>query len=221
MTERAARHAAVLAPEHRWPPIVAVIVALVLWLLLPGFFFGPYTWVAVAACALLVVPLVALNPSHLTRETQWSRVVSVVLSVLLLLFNQVLLVRLVYELLTAPEAEGIGVLVAALQLWTTNAIAFGLLYWDLELGGSVARRGAARDLTRADFQFPQDALPAFVSWRPRFVDYLYTSVTAGLAFSAADALPLSHRAKALMAIEAFSSYIIMVLVIARAVSAIS
>lgn len=207
--------------EHRWPAIVAVLAVLVLWLLLPSFFLAPLRWIAVSVCALLVIPLIVLNPHHLVRQTRWSRWFSLILGILLLLVTQALLIQLVHELLTAPDAEGISILLAALQLWVTNAIAFGLLYWELDLGGPVARARGARDVARADFVFPQDTAREFRDWRPRYFDYLYISLTAGMAFSAADALPITRRAKAFMAVEALSGFIISVLVIARAVSAIT
>ena len=207
--------------EHRWPAIAGVIVVLVLWLLLPGFFFTPLRVVAVVVCALLVIPLVVLNPHHLVRQTAWSRVMSVTLAIVLLAVTQVLLVQLVYELLTAPVDDGFGILLAALQLWVTNAIAFGLLYWEIDLGGPVARARGARDVARADFLFPQDSTTGFDAWRPRYFDYLYISLTAGIAFSPADALPITRRAKAFMAVEALAGFIMSVLVIARAVSAIT
>lgn len=206
--------------EHRWPPIAAVVVALGLWALLPPF-IEPLRWVAVIVCALITVPLIVLNPHRLTRETRWSRALSVGLSLLLLLFNQVLLVRLVYELLTAPDAEGVAVLVVALQLWVTNSIAFGLLYSELDRGGPVARSTVVTGLGEADFLFPQDTLPSHPDWRPRFFDYLFVSLTAGMAFSPADAQPLRRRMKAVMAIEAVSGYILTALVIARAVSVVT
>lgn len=220
MTQLAA-HDAAARPEHRWPPVVGVLAAMVLWMLLPGLFYTPWRWVAVAVCALLVVPLVVLNPHRMTKQTTWSRGLGVALSVFLLAFNQVLLVRLISELLTAPDAEGIAVLVAALQLWTTNAIAFGLIYWELDRGGPVARASHLGDPARADFAFPQDSSEIYSGWRPRFFDYFYVSLTAGIAFSAADALPLTRRMKAFMALEALSAYILSVLVIARAVSAVT
>lgn len=207
--------------EHRWPAIVGVLIVLVLWLLLPGFFFAPLRVVAVVVCALLVIPLVVLNPHHLVRQTAWSRAMSVGLAFVLLTVTQVLLVQLVYELLTAPVSDGFGILLAALQLWVTNAIAFGLLYWELDLGGPVARARAPRDASRADFLFPQDSTPGCGAWRPRYFDYFYISLTAGIAFSAADALPLTRRAKAFMSVEALAGFIMSVLVIARAVSAIT
>ncbi len=207
--------------EHRWPAIAGVLVVMVLWLLLPGFFFAPLRFVAVAVCALLVIPLVVLNPHHLVRQTAWSRVTSVALAFVLLAVTQVLLVQLVYELLTAPVSDGFGILLAALQLWVTNAIAFGLLYWEIDQGGPVARARGVRDIARADFLFPQDSTPGFEAWRPRYFDYAYISLTAGIAFSAADALPITRRAKAFMAVEALAGFIMSVLVIARAVSAIT
>lgn len=207
--------------EHRWPAIAGVLAVLVLWLLLPNFFLEPLRWIAVGVCALLVVPLIVLNPHHLVRQTTWSRWLSLILGVVLLVVTQVLLVQLVYELLTAPDAEGISILLAALQLWVTNAIAFGLLYWELDLGGPVARARGPRDVVRADFIFPQDSTPGFGAWQPRYFDYLYISLTAGMAFSPADALPITRRAKAFMAIEALAGFIMSVLVIARAVSAIT
>ncbi|MDX2376699.1 hypothetical protein M4I32_07790 [Microbacterium sp. LRZ72] len=209
------------APEHRWPPIVAVAAAMVLWMLLPGYFFPPLRAAAVVACAALILPLVVLNPHHLTRQTAWSRALSVGLVLVLLVFNQVLLVRLVFELLTAPQTEGLSVLIAALQLWATNAIAFGLLLWELDGGGPVARAVGARTRAGSDIQFPQDLADEFSRWRPRFFDYLYVSITAGIAFSPADAVPLTRRAKAFLAAEAVSAYIISVLVIARAVSTVA
>jgi uncharacterized membrane protein len=207
--------------EHRWPAIAGVLAVLILWLLLPSFFLGPLRWVAAGVCALLVIPLIVLNPHHLVRQTTWSRWLSLILGVLLLLVTQALLVQLVFELLTAPDAEGISILLAALQLWVTNAIAFGLLYWELDLGGPVARARGPRDVARADFVFPQDTAPGFGTWRPRYFDYLYISLTAGMAFSPADAPPITRRAKAFMGVEALAGFIMSVLVIARAVSAIT
>jgi hypothetical protein len=55
-------------------------------------------------------------------------------------------------------------------------------------------------------------------WTANFVDYLYYSISNSMAFSPPDAVPLTNRAKILTALEAFGAYILLVLVIARAVS---
>ena len=53
---------------------------------------------------------------------------------------------------------------------------------------------------------------------PGFIDYLYVSVTNSSAFSPTDTMPLSPRAKLLMALESVSALMLSVLVIARGVS---
>ena len=117
-----------------------------------------------------------------------------------------------------------------LQVWVTNVIAFALVYWDMDRGGPVTRRHASRsELPDADFRFPQDedhdAVDEVASrssrnsgWVPSFADYLYFSLSNSMAFSPADTMPLSVRAKALMGIESFGGFVLLALVIARAVS---
>lgn len=221
-----------LLPEHRWPPAVAVLVVLLLWALLPSAF---YTWLRFGAVGLALaalVPLIIFNPHRLNREERWSRALSLALSLSLLMINQVLLVQLIYELIASPPSGGGLILLAALQVWATNAIVFALVFWEIDRGGPVARGIRSRaDLTPADFRFPQDEdhdavtevaarSSQIAGWRPRFFDYLYSSMTDGIAFSAADAMPLTHRAKLLMAIQALSAYVLGLLVVARAVAAI-
>jgi hypothetical protein len=96
----------------------------------------------------------------------------------------------------------------------------------------VRRTQADRDdLPPADFRFPQDedhdaitevaARSSLKSgWAPGFIDYLYVSVTNSSAFSPTDTMPLSPRAKLLMAAESVSAIVLSVLVIARGVSLI-
>ena len=67
--------------------------------------------------------------------------------------------------------------------------------------------------------FPQHTLndPAYQGWKPGFVDYLFLAFTTATAFSPADALPLTARAKLLMMLEATISLITVALVASRAV----
>ena len=132
---------------------------------------------------------------------------------------------------------GVGVLVASLVshsglqltgrqllftgagVWLTDAIAFGLAFWELDCGGPVARALAANRV-KPDFQFPQDENPQLArdSWSPRLWDYLYLSITNSIAFSPTDAMPLTRQAKALMAAESMLSAVTVLLVAARAVN---
>ena len=55
-------------------------------------------------------------------------------------------------------------------------------------------------------------------WHPKFVDYLYVSLTNVMAFSPTDTMPLARWAKAMMAVQAMVALSTAGLVIARAVN---
>ena len=218
--------------EHRLPPAVAVLVAIALYALLPGsLLFAPRLLIPGLEFALLVV-LVAHNPRRLTRQTRWSRLSSLGLAALVCLTNLVALALLVRDLVQ-PSADGKALLLAALQVWATNVIAFGLLYWELDRGGPVARVREPRNrIPLADFRFTQDETAGTVAevaagssqnsdWIPLFVDYLYLSTTNSSAFSPTDTMPLSPRAKILMGVQATAALLTSLLVIARAVGQLS
>ncbi|MFT2692948.1 hypothetical protein [Clavibacter zhangzhiyongii] len=215
--------------ESRWPAAVGLLAAVALYGVAPTAVPAGARIAVVAVAVALLVPLVALNPRRLDRETAWSRGLGLALGGLLLVANQVSLVALVVALVDASEA-GAELLLTALQVWTTNVLAFALVYWELDRGGPVARRTHARAaLAPADFRFPQDEDAGAVSevarrsseqadWVPGFVDYAYFSLTNSMAYSPTDTMPLSHRAKGLMSLQAFAGFVILALVIARAVN---
>lgn len=215
--------------EHRWPAAVAILVAVVLYATLPSSFTPALRYVVIGLCLALFIPLIALNPHHLRRETTWSKIMSRSLIGVLLGANLVALGQLVYQLV-AERADGPGLLLAAVQVWVTNVIAFALVYWEMDRGGPIARRNLPRaQVELADFRFPQDEdhdaseevagrSSKTSDWMPGYVDYLYFSASDSMAFSPTDAMPLTHRAKLLMAAEAFIGFVILALVIARAVS---
>jgi uncharacterized membrane protein len=136
-------------------------------------------------------------------------------------------------LLAVSDAVGVGVLIAALAgtsaaslsagdllahgivVWLSNIITFGLLFWQLDEGGPRLR--TERDRALPDFQFPQDEVPR-AGWTPRLTDYLYVALTNAIAVSPTDTMPLTGRAKGLMAAESLISYAVVILVVARAVN---
>jgi uncharacterized membrane protein len=218
-------------PEHRWPAVIATVVALAAYAVLPSVVpvFERYTVVSI--CTLMLLALVIYNPHHLTRESRWSRVAEIVLSILILAANQVAFVETIIRLLN-KHGSGSDLLLASLQVWVTNVIAFALVYWVIDRGGPVSRVTVARhELPLADFRFPQDedhdaidevarGSSAKRDWVPNYIDYFYFSLANSMAFSATDTMPLTHRAKLLMALESFSGFVLLALVIARAVSLI-
>lgn len=216
--------------EHRWPAVLGLLLALGLYATLPSVFFPALRYGVVGIGLAMLIPLVVLNPHHLHRETAWSKRLATGQALLLVTANGVALVQLIGLLTTRGNDDGPGILLAALQIWVTNIIAFALVFWELDRGGPVSRRHAARkDLPPADFRFPQDedhdAIEEVAArssqrtgWVASFIDYLYFSLSNSMAFSPTDTMPLSARAKALMGLEAAGGFILLALVIARAVS---
>jgi hypothetical protein len=216
--------------ESRYPAAIAVVAAVALYFLLPSpLILGPRLVVPVLELALFT-PLVWANPKRMTRETKQLRLLSIGLVLLIALVNSVALVLLVDELVNGNTKQGGLLLLGAGQVWVTNMIVFALAFWELDRGGPVARARTPRhELSPADFRFPQDEdhdaiaevavrSSARSDWAPAFLDYLYVSVTNSSAFSPTDTMPLSHRAKLLMASESVSAIVLSVIVIARGVS---
>jgi uncharacterized membrane protein len=175
-----------------------------------------WMWLVLAAPALfLIVLLLAVPRALLSPGKVWDA------GVVLL------------GLLVAADAVGVAVLLAALAssragdlsagdllahgavVWLANIITFGLLFWQVDDGGPRLR--AERGRHDPDFQFPQDAIRR-AGWIPRLTDYLYVSLTNATAVSPTDTMPLTRRAKGLMAVESLISYAIVILVVARAVN---
>jgi uncharacterized membrane protein len=206
--------------EVRLPASIAVVVAAALHALLPSALLIEPRWVIPAVEIALLVPLIAVNPLRLTRETSRSRIVGLVLVGVIIMTNLVSLGYLMHELTALHVSNGRELLLAALQVWLTNIVAFALVFWELDRGGAVARLpSSGTPLRRADFLFPQDDPDvAEPEWFPLFVDYLYVSITNSTAFSPTDTLPLTTRAKALMSLQAITALVTSLLVIARAVN---
>jgi hypothetical protein len=217
--------------ESRYPAAAAIVVAIVLYAALPSTLvvLGPRFLVPLLELVLLVGLLVG-NPRRMTRETTVLRWVSIGLILLIAAANVTALVLLVDALVNGTSQNGGSLLAGAAQVWGTNIIVFALAFWELDRGGPVVRTRAARsDLPAADFRFPQDEDHDAVQevavrsakksdWTPGFLDYLYVSTTNSSAFSPTDTMPLSHRAKMLMATESVSALLLSVIVIARGVS---
>jgi hypothetical protein len=203
--------------ESRWPPALAVLAALALYITLPPHLtLGP-AWLMPALVVALLIPLVFLGPVR-PEEAPMRRRVGILLIAIVNAANVASLVLLVHTLLTPGNKEnGWQLVVSASAIWFTNILVFGLWYWELDRGGPQQRlRAHKRD---ADFLFQQMSSPACgpLGWLPSFADYLYVAFTNATAFSPADTMPLTTMAKTLMTIEALISLLTVVLVLGRAV----
>jgi hypothetical protein len=177
-----------------------------------------WIWLLVGAPAfLLTIDLsLALRGKGLVR----SRRAALVLLGLLVLGNFVALTILVAALVSQKTSDLTGgqLLLTGFAIYTADVIVFGILFWELEAGGPVARK-RVRERTPPDFRFPQDESEVSPKgWHPQVWDYLYVSLTNSIAFSPTDTMPVSLRAKALMGLESAISAVTVLLVAARAVN---
>lgn len=205
--------------EKRWPVSLAAAAAIVLQVALPHrLSFHPY-WLLPAVEALVLIGLLAANPSHINRRSRVLRAASVSLIAVTSLGNAWSAGHLVHALLQGKAGESAGpLLTTGSAIWLTNVIIFALWYWELDRGGPAARANAERDWP--DFQFPQMDNPNLAPphWEPTFFDYFYVSFTNATAFSPTDVMPLSRWAKMTMLTQSAISLVTVALVVARAVN---
>jgi uncharacterized membrane protein len=179
-----------------------------------------WMWLVVAAPYVLLAATLLLGLKRLVQHDHRREIVIGLLSVVWF-FNLLGVVVLVASLIahSASRITGAQLLASGGSVWFTNAIAFGLAFWELDSGGPVAR-ALATGARKPDFQFPQDENPQLArpGWYPRLWDYFYVSLTNATAFSPTDAMPMTRTAKALMAAESMLSVVTVLLVAARAVN---
>jgi len=119
-------------------------------------------------------------------------------------------------IVTHSVLSGEQLLASAITIFITNIIVYALWYWEIDSPGLTRTLWSKYD---KDFQFTQQDLAAeFPTWQPQFVDYLYLSMTNAVNFAPADARPLTHQAKLLMASQSLISVFTLALVLARSVS---
>jgi hypothetical protein len=210
--------------ESRLPPAAALIVfmslniALRVWLPHEGAVRVP--WLVPAIEVALLVMLLLSDPLSRARRAQVLRPVTVTLVVVLVVAALWATTLLVYDLV-----KGIGVtespsrlLASGAVVWLGNNLSFALLYWLVDSGGPVAR---TRGGPPVDFAFTQQMSPELAppGWRPLFLDYLHLGFTNATAFSPTDVMPLTHRAKYTMLVQATVALALFGLIVARAVNA--
>lgn len=214
-----------LIGESRWPPVAALLVflglnvGLRLWL--PGDGAIGVPWLLPAVEFVLLGVLLAHDPVSPHRRAPWMRRILIALVILLVLAALLGTALLIKDLIKGQGvANSPGTLLAAGGLvWLGNNLAFSLLYWLLDSGGPVAR--AHRHPRYFDFAFTQQLNPELAppGWRPVFADYLHLGFTNATAFSPTDVMPLTHRAKYSMLVQATVALALFGLVVARAVNA--
>jgi hypothetical protein len=217
--KRDAGWGATAGQARRWPALLAILAAMVLYLTLPGhLYYGPIWLFPEVEGALFLALLVARQIEDV--EYIWERGMAIGLIATMNAANIGSLLLLIHGLTGSALFQGhkitaLNLIVWSSQIWLTNVIVFGLWYWELDRGGPAARchpRHRAPDLLFPQMVNPDAAPPG---WTPSFFDYLYTSFTNAAAFSPTDTMPLSEWAKFLFMVQSLASLVTVALVIAR------
>ena len=165
--------------------------------------------------------LIAATPAHVVGRARWLRPLAISLIGLLAVVAMVANVILITDLVKGSKVtqSATSLLASGAIIWLGNALIFGLLYWELDSGGPLARYRRERE--HPDFAFTQQLNPELApeGWRPVYVDYLILGITTSTAFSPTDVMPMSPWAKLMMALQSLVSLTVIGLVIARAVNA--
>jgi uncharacterized membrane protein len=201
-----------------WPAQLTVLAAIVLQLSLPERLTVGPTWLLPALEGALVLGLAMATPRELEQEHPLRRRAAVGLVALVSAANIYSLGALTHYLLHHTVTEGQRLVVAGVLIWLTNFLIFALWYWELDRGGPGPR--AAGHDGAPDFLFPQmtDDRIEPRDWRPKFIDYLYVSLTNAAAFSPTDTMPLTPMAKSIMGVQSIVSLVTIGLIVSRAVN---
>jgi hypothetical protein len=219
LAERGIRTAEELGrTDPLWPGQLATLAALLLYLLLPSKLkLGPGWPLTTLEVAALVTLVAATRRGFLLAVR---RGIAIVILLVAILANMVALGLLIHYLLAGGRAKGADLINGGVLIWTTNLLLFTVVFWELDRGGPLPPAATPRMTVWPDFLFPQmsDAKWAPEGWKPRFLDYLYVSVTNQSAFSPTDTMPLTRRAKVLMGIQGIAALVTVGIVVARAVN---
>jgi uncharacterized membrane protein len=207
------------AAEPIWPALATLLAAIALQLVLPERLTAGPAWVVPAFEGAVLIGLALASPKNLEGEHPQRRAMALGLTALASAANIFSLYELTHHLLHAKQPiDGRELIIAGMLIWLTNFLMFALWYWELDRGGP-GRRAAGHD-GAPDFLFPQmqDDRIEPLDWRPKFIDYLYVSLTNATAFSPTDTMPLSPMAKSVMGVQSLVSLVTLGLIISRAVN---
>jgi hypothetical protein len=204
----------------RWTTAGAVAVFLAFGALLGERYRFLPPWARVSTLALIVSVAVV---SMLPRARPATKAMANAATVSLVALLTAMLVGAIGSLIVQIYAEGAmvngpSVLSTTAVLWAANVIVFALWYWLIDRGGPDRRASGVSG--PVDLLFPQySARELFPEgWTPRFVDYLFVAFVTSTAFSPADTLPVTRRAKLLMLFQAVLSLATIIMLVGRAIN---
>jgi uncharacterized membrane protein len=206
------------AAEPFWPAQLTVLAAIAIQLLLPQRLTVGPRWLVPGFEAALLIGMFIVTPNQIEDEHPRRRRIALGLTAFVSAANIYSLAALTHFLLHHEVSQGRALIGAGVLIWLTNFLIFALWYWEIDRGGP-GRRSAGND-GPPDFLYPQMADDRIepLEWRPKFLDYLYVSLTNAMAFSPTDTMPLTSTAKSFMGIQSLVSLVTIGLIVSRAVN---
>ncbi len=205
--------------EPHWPPQVTVLAAIALQLLLPPRLTIGSKWILPSLEAVMLLALFIASPQRLEAPHSLRRQLTLATTAIVSLANGISLALLTHYLLHHGTTHPRQLIIAGTLIWLTNVMIFALWYWEIDRGGP-GLRAAGLD-GQPDFLFPNmtdEIARLHPVWRPKFVDYLYVSLTNATALSPTDTMPLTAQVKMVMGLQSLISLVTIGLVVARAVN---
>jgi uncharacterized membrane protein len=191
--------------EPRLAVSITIVVAIALQSALPARVANQPRWVLPGIAGVLLVGIIAANPSCINRRSPALRAATLLLIAVMSAANVASAARLIVDLV---RAEGLRdptqLLLTGSAIWLTNMIVFALWYREFDRGGPIARAVAPRP--DPDSLFPQMTSPELAPehWPPQLVDYMYLSFTNATTFSPTDVMAFSRWAKLTMLVQSAS-----------------
>jgi uncharacterized membrane protein len=112
-------------------------------------------------------------------------------------------------------ALGMTAFVSAANIYSLAALTHYLLHHNVSQGRALIGAGVLIWITNfLIFALWYEPL----QWRPKFIDYLYVSLTNAMAFSPTDTMPLTSMAKIVMGIQSLVSLVTIGLIVSRAIN---
>ena len=206
-------------PSTRLAPLAAVVVAVAAQLLMRDrIVLGPLLLVPIIEIALVLA--LAVGDGLLGMRRRHARRLRYALALVIIVSASTSAVLMIVDVITVRPVSVQQLLAEGAQILVVLAVGFALLFWQLDRGGPDGRALPAVELY--SFWFTQDAIreysDQFDNWQPRFLDYLYLSITNLVAFSPTDTMPLTRTAKMLMAWQSTVALATFAVVLARAVN---
>jgi hypothetical protein len=204
------------SPEPRWPALLAIVAAGLIFSALPSYLVIGPRWLLIFLIGLLELPAMIFLRIGFHRTNQFLGFIVSGMMTLFLLWSLGLLIVCI----PSHKEEPLEMLRSGAVLWAANVIIFALWYWRLD-GGGPSGRARRPGHTHGAFLFPQMTWePTRGVWSPTFIDYLFLSFNTSTAFSPTDAPILSRWAKVLVMLQASISLLVIALLVARAINTI-